>query len=118
MTNDNVTRLPEPGVMLDLDTLERDQKDVKEPFVVNVGGKRITFNDPTEVDWRDLASISGPGDLIRVALSREDRRHLGEQEMPTWKFSKLMDAYSLHYNLEEKIENARRQSSVGLSLDS
>lgn len=113
MTDSNVTHLPEPGVILDLDLEERDAKDVKPPFIVKVGGKAVTFADPTEVDWQDLADVQVPGDLLHVALSREDRQHLASVALPTWKFSKLMEAYSAHYDLEDKIRAARRQAAFG-----
>lgn len=110
---DNVSRLPDPGVVLDLDTAERPEEEVKSPFVVNVSGKKITLKDPAEVDWRDLASVEIPGDLLRVAMSNEDRRHLQEAALPSWKFNKLMEGYYIHYDLEDKIRKAKQQSQFG-----
>lgn len=111
MTDDNVTRLPEPGVILDLDSEERKEKDIKPPFVTKVGGKNITLLDPSEVDWRDLATVDIPSDLLRVAMSREDREHLNETALPAWKFNRLMEAYYTHYDLESKIRDAKRQAA-------
>ena len=108
---DNVTQLPQPGVILDLDIEERDPKDVKPPFVTKVGEKTITFSDPNEIDWQDLAAVEMPVDLLRVAMSREDRNHLASQKLPAWKFNRLMEAYYAHYDLEEKIRNAKRQAA-------
>jgi hypothetical protein len=110
---DNVTRLPEPGVILDLDAEARDPKDVKPPFVAKVGERNITLQDPTEVDWRDLAAVEIPADLLRVAMSREDRNYLQSLALPAWKFNRLMEAYYVHYDLEEKIRNAKRQAAFG-----
>lgn len=110
---DNVTRLPEPGVILDLDLEERPEKDIKPPFVVNIEGRRVTFADPTEVDWRDLAAVEIPADLLRVAMTRDDRQYLQGLALPTWKFNRLMEAYYSHYDLEDKIRNARRQAQFG-----
>lgn len=107
---DNVTRLPEPGVILDLDVEERPEEDVKPPFVVKLGGKTVKLEDPTEIDWRDLARVEIPADLLRVAMSREDRNHLQSLALPTWKFNRLMESYYAHYDLEDKIRNARRQA--------
>lgn len=109
----NVVNLPEPGVILDLDIAERDPKDVKPPFVANVEGKKITLQDPTEIDWRDLAAVEIPADLLRVAMSREDRNYLQGLALPAWKFNRLMEAYYVHYDLEEKIRNAKRQAAFG-----
>lgn len=108
---DNITRLPEPGVILDLDAAERDSKDVKDPFVVKVSGKNLTFTDPGDIDWRDLATVEIPADLFRVSLSKEDRNHLLEANLPTWKFTKLMKTYYDYYDFEDKIRDAKRQAN-------
>jgi hypothetical protein len=110
---DNITKLPEPGVTLDLDAAERDAKDVKDPFVVKVGDKKLTFADPGDVDWRDLATVEIPADLFRVSLNKEDRQHLLDANLPTWKFTKLMKAYYEYYDFEDKIRDARRQAQFG-----
>lgn len=107
---DNVTRLPEPGVILDLDTEERSEKDILPPFIVNVGGRKVTFKDPSDIDWRDLASVQIPADLLRVSLERDDLKHLQDQALPAWKFNRLMESYYDHYGLEDKIRNAKRQA--------
>lgn len=112
MTDDNVRTLPEPGVVLDLDALTRPEKDIKAPFKVKVAGKVITFKDPAEIDWRDLASVSIPADLFRVALSREDRNHLSDQEMEGWRFNELMKGYYEHYDFEDKVAEAKRQAAL------
>lgn len=109
----NVTHLPEPGVILDLDIEERDPKEVKQPFVANVEGRKITLTDPSDVDWRDLASVEIPADLLRVAMTRDDRIYLQGLALPAWKFNRLMEGYYTHYDLEEKIRNAKRQSQFG-----
>lgn len=106
---DNVTPLPDRSIVLDLDIEERDPKEVKPPFVVRIGGRDLTFADPADLDWEDLASVDVPSDLFRVSLSREDRNFLYDQKLPTWKFSKLLDAYSTHYDIDTKLEEARRQ---------
>lgn len=109
----NVTKLPEPGVILDLDAEERPEKDVKPPFIVMVEGRKVTLEDPSDIDWRDLATVEIPADLLRVAMSSEDRQYLQGLAMPTWKFNRLMEAYYVHYDLEEKIRNAKRQAQFG-----
>lgn len=107
---DNVSRLPEPGVVLDLDLEERNEKDIKPPFITKVGGKSITLADPSEVDWRDLATVEIPQDLLRVAMTEEDRDHLISQALPSWKFNRLMEAYYTHYDLEGQIRDAKRRA--------
>lgn len=108
----NVSKLPTPGVVLDLDIEERDEKDIKPPFVVVVGGRTITFADPAEIDWQLLAEVEGPHDLLRISLESEDRIFLNKQALKAWKFNRLMEAYYNHYDLEEKIREARRQAAM------
>jgi len=105
-----VTRLPEPGVVIDLDSEVKPSKDVKPPFIAKVRGRNITFLDPSDIDWRDLAAVRIPADLIRVSLSTEDRHFLQDQDLKAWEFNRLMEAYSTHYDLEAKLRNAQRQS--------
>jgi len=107
----NVTNLPEPGVILDLDAYERPEKDIKPPFTVKVGGKKITFKDPAEIEWQDLASVEIPSDLFSVSLSKEDRTHIRETPMEGFRFNKLMESYYDHYDLEDKIRAAKRQAT-------
>ena len=107
----DISRLPQPGVVIDLDLEERDAKDVKPPFIASVGGETITFADPDEIDWEKLAEVRIPADLLRISLSKEDRKHLLDAKLPTWKFKRLMDRYYSHYDLEERILEARRQAN-------
>lgn len=110
---DKVSRLPEPGVVLDLDIEEKPEQDVKPPFIVKVGERNLEFSDPSDIDWRDLAAIEAPGELLRLSLSREDHEFLRKQSLPTWKFNRLMEAYNLHFDLEDKIREAKRRSALG-----
>lgn len=112
--SDNVTHLPDLSVVLDLDTETRPEKDIKPPFVVKVGGKAVTFKDPGEIDWRVLATVDTPADLVRVSLSSEDREHLTSQVLEGWKFNRLMDSYYQHYDMEERLEEARRRAKIGI----
>lgn len=116
MTDDNVTHLPEPGVVLDLDAEEREAKDIRPPFVTKVGGRNVTFLDPADIDWRDLATVRIPADLINVALQAEDLTHLRSLSLPAWKFNRLLERYYEHYDLEEKLRNARRQAQFNGGL--
>lgn len=107
----DVTHLPEPGVVLDLDVAERPEKDIRPPFIVKVGGRTVTFADPGEIDWRELATVQIPQDLLRVSLSREDREHLRSLSLESWRFNQLMESYYTHYDLEDRIAEAKRRAS-------
>ena len=109
----NVSKLPTPGVVLDLDAEERPAAEVKPPFIVTVGERVLTLADPGELDWKDLASVEIPSDLLRIAMSQEDRQHLFKQALPGWKFNILMESYYNHYDLEDKIRQAKRQQALG-----
>ena len=106
----DISNLPDPGVVLDLDNAERD--DTKPPYVVTVAGRNITFADPSDVWWEELADVAHPNDLLRLALSKEDRQHIREAKLPTWKFQKVMKGYYEHYDLEDKIREAKRQADL------
>lgn len=108
----NVTHLPEPGVILDLDAYERPESEIKPPFIVKVGGKKITFKDPADLDWKDLAAVTIPPDLFSVALDSEDRKHIRATPMEGFRFNRLMEAYYDHYDLEDKIRAAKRQAAL------
>ena len=110
MTDSNVI----PMVDLDLDTVERPEKDQIRPFVFNLAGRQITMTDPAELDWLDLAELENPVELIRHCCSREDRDHIVAQAMPGWKLGKLVEAFMQHYRLEEKMAEARRRGRTGL----
>lgn len=111
MTDDsNVTQLPEQGLAIDLDAATRD--DEKPPFKAKVGGRIITMVDPQNIDWRDLLTMSDPREFLRLSVSEEDRKFLNQQAMEGWRFGKLMEAFYLHYDLEELAEKARRDNAL------
>ena len=112
MTDDNVTALP-GRITLDLDAAARPDGEVKPPFVVVVKGREISMEDPAELDWRDLILLESPTEFLRLALSAEDRKFLLAQDLPGWKFNQLMEAYYSHYDLDEKVRQARRQQQLG-----
>lgn len=112
MTDDNVLSLPEPGVVLDLDAAERPASEIKPPFVVKVGGRKITFKDPAEIDWKDLAAVNIPPDIFAFALDREDRKHIRETDLEGWRFNLLFKGYYEHYDMEEKVNQAKRQAAL------
>lgn len=112
-TPDNIAPaipLPDRSVSIDLDTLERPSQDVKPPFKVKINGKTITFTDPAEVDWQDLASVEQPADIFRICLSKPDRDVIADAGLPGWKVNALFESFSEHYDFEERVAKARRRS--------
>lgn len=105
----DVSTLPQ-NISLDLDVATRD--DEKPPFRVVVSERTIEMKDPAELDWRDLILLDSPTEFIRLALSKDDREFLYAQDLPGWKFNKLMEAYYGHFDLEEKLHEARRNQRL------
>lgn len=96
-----MTTQPAGKINLDLDTLEKEKDEVKEPFVFVVDGREITMVDAADIDWQDLMQIENPVQFFRFAISKEDREFLVEQKLPGWKIGKLTEAYMKHYGLGE-----------------
>jgi hypothetical protein len=111
MTTDNVSKLP-VDVDFDLDAAEKPQSQIRPPFRTTIEGKVVTFNDPSDADWRDLAMLDSPNEFVRLTTSPEDRRHIFETPLPGWKFNMLMEAFYRHFNLEDKIAEAKRRQHL------
>lgn len=105
------TDLPKK-IHLDLDAAERPADEVKEPYTFTIAGREITMIDPGELDWQDLLFITNPMDFLRYALSSEDRDFLLDQKVPGWKFGLLMEGFYKHYDLEKKVEDAKRRERL------
>lgn len=97
-TTKKVTALPE-RVSINLDSLEREDR--PEEFSAVVGGKRLVFADPKEVDYRLLMEFeANPNLFFSEALSEEDKEHWDSQErIPAWKLEALVAAYRDHFGL-------------------
>lgn len=106
----NVTRLPSKAIALNLDEMEKDEKDVYEPFTIVLFEREMTLIDPTDMDYRDLASVEDPVDFARYAFTLEDRQFLAEKTVPTWQFGKIFAAYNEHFGLTKRVTEAREQA--------
>ena len=98
-------------IVFDLDAEVRPASEIKPPFVFTLKGREITMADPADMDWRDLAAVEEPSDLIEGALSYDDREFLANQELEAWRFNALMEAYYNHYDLEAAVRKAKRRAS-------
>lgn len=83
-----------------LDDVEREK--TYKPFVTAVNGHAVTMKDPSELDWKILLEIESPVMFLRHCVSEEDKDYLREQNIPGWKFGKLIDAYMKHYGLDKQ----------------
>lgn len=92
-------------IALNLDELER--KNTKEPFTVVIGGKEVTALDPELMDWEDLAALESPGDFVDLCFEVEDREHIYEQKLASYKFRRLFEAWQQHYDVRPGRGNRR-----------
>lgn len=93
---DNVTQL-NLKVHSNLDEMERDRK---VPFAAVVAGVRFEMTDPAEIDFKDLMEIQHPANFLKYALSDEGKKVLAENDVPGWKFNKLIEDYMKYYDLD------------------
>lgn len=90
----------EPGVTLDLDTLERQK--TPEPFYFRHLGQRYLLVDPQEVDWQELIlAINNTYQFFTTIVPADNRDDFFAAKMPSWKMRALMDRYMQHYGLPD-----------------
>lgn len=86
-------------ISIDLDALEYDEH---EPFRFKLAGRVIELGDPNLVDWKILAEMQQPIELLRhVTKSDEDRKWLRDNPLPIEGLHRLMDKYAAHFKLPE-----------------
>jgi hypothetical protein len=102
-----VSNLPQ-SFDLDLDSYQKPVEEQIAPFTVKLGQRIVTFNNPDEVDWKDLLDITDPVQFIRFSCSREDREFIFGQKLEGYKMAKLMEAYMTHFKIDEKVDRARQ----------
>lgn len=92
-------------VDFNVDTYEQERKqDPSRPvnFAFVLAGRRIELGNPNDVDWKILAEMQAPVELLKhVTQSDEDRTWMREHEMSIEALKDLMDKYSRHYGLPE-----------------
>lgn len=84
-------------VAFNLDTFEREN--APEPFVIVLGGRRIEFADPQDLDWQDLMEIDDPDELTEKCLSAEDKVYFYSQKIEAFKLRELLERFRDHYGL-------------------
>lgn len=85
-------------IAVNLDVLEKEK--VYDPFVVALpGGETITFNDPRDLEWHELASLEDPVQFVRVCLSEEDKDKLRNCKLAGWQFNKIMESFNRHFGI-------------------
>jgi hypothetical protein len=90
----------EPDVVLDLDTLERENAPA--PVTFRHDGRRYMLRDPQDVDWQELMlAIDNSYQFFRSVLPPDDQKDFFKAAMPSWKMKALMERYQEHYGLPD-----------------
>ena len=89
-------------VDLNLDTIERESTQVKQPFSFVIGGHRFVLNDPAELDWQQLLEIDDPIAFFRYCMPQEQKETFKELRVPGWKLGKVIEGFQKHYGLGDK----------------
>ncbi len=85
-------------IAVNLATAEKER--VYEPFVVALpGGETVTFNDPRDLEWQDLAALEDPIQFVRLCLSEEDKAKLRKERLAGWQFNKIMTEFNIHFGI-------------------
>lgn len=89
-----------PDVVLDLDTLERENAPAA--FTFRHNGRRYMLRDPQDIDWQELMlAIDNSYQFFRSVLPADDQKDFFAAPMPSWKMKALMERYQLHYGLPD-----------------
>jgi hypothetical protein len=97
----NAPRRDKPApVSLNLDSLERETDEVKEPYSFVLDGRTWTALNPNDADWQDLADldIRDLRAVLRLFLG-DDYADFEKVRLPGWKVNKLSEAIVQHYGL-------------------
>lgn len=83
---------------IDLDALEVKDRGV---FRFKLAGRVITLSDPNRVDWKILAEMQQPIELLKHVMSEEDKDWLREHPIPIEDLKRTMDKYAQKFQLPE-----------------
>lgn len=93
------------NVDFNVDTFEQERANdpaKKENYSFVLAGRRIELSDPNKVDWKTLAEMTAPVELLKhVTLSEDDRQWLRDHPMSIEALKSMMDRYSRHFGLPE-----------------
>lgn len=103
-SNNNVAPMRDKRVSLSLTSMAREDAP-STPFVVDINGELVEFNDPVELDYRVVDNITDPDTFARYCVAEDSRSFFRRQRLPLWQFRELMQAYTEHYRVEEIMGN-------------
>lgn len=98
--------------VFDLDAVENERKD-EQKFIAKVNGRQITFINPKDANWLDLADLSDdPAEFVALCVEDDaDSAFLMSEDIPAWRMDKLIEAFMRHYgmNVRRGNRNASRR---------
>jgi len=103
-----MTDSPTQDFVFDLDQIENERKG-EALFKAKVNGREITFVNPKDLDWIDLADLGDdPIDFVQLCVEDEkDADWLLTQRLPSWKAEKLIEAFTRHYGISDRRRGGR-----------
>jgi hypothetical protein len=96
-------------VDFNLDDLDRESAEVRQPFAFTVGGQRFTLTDPADLDWKDRLEIDDPVAFFRYCMPEDQKPAFKALDLPGWKLGKLIEQFQRHYGIGKR-GNARASS--------
>jgi hypothetical protein len=91
---------------LNLDEIEREQSQVKQPFAFALAGHRFVLNDPADLDWKELLEIEDPIGFFKHCMPEEQKEIFKTLDVPGWKLGKIIESFQKHYGLGSKGNDA------------
>lgn len=84
-----------------LDELDRDSSEVREPYGFVWGGNTLVASDPADKDWQELMDSDGELAVLKSCLSDEDLGKFLAVRAPGWKLRELVRRFLAHFGIEE-----------------
>lgn len=100
-------QIPPNAVVFDIEVAETEQRDKHSkvaPFFAAIGGRRIEFRHPEEIDWNILAGLGDdPLEFVELCVKNEDEgAWLMGQSISSGAANKLVDSFMRHYGMTRR----------------
>lgn len=95
----------QPKINLNLDELEAPGK---EPYTFALKGRTYTVNDPSELDWQVVESLTTMDAITEHCMSDEDRKAFYATPLATYRVGFLFDDILKHFELGNEYSKRKR----------
>lgn len=92
-------------IHLNLDTVE---ERTYEPYRFTIGERKLTFTDPSVLDWQLLENLTTVDALAEHCMSDEDRSTFYKTPLAAFKLQVLFEDVQRHFELGEYAKKTRR----------